>query len=121
MVFMSMRDEDTTYTLLLICQIARIRDHQIDTKHFIIGEHHSDINHNQIVAVLDDHHILSDLSQSSERDESNFFCCQGTKNLLTTPVVCSIAIGLFSIDVSISTPAPADRSKRQISESSKTR
>src|SRR5437764_15114643 len=92
MVFMSMRDEDTTYTLLLIREIARIRDNQIDSKHFIIGEHHSDINHDQIVAVLDDHHIFSDLTQSSERDESNFFCCQGTKNLLTTPVVCSTAI-----------------------------
>src|SRR6266487_3054142 len=64
-IFVTVSNEDTTYTRLLIGQIVRIGNNQIDTKHFIVGEHHPYINNENVVSVLNDHHILSDFSQTS--------------------------------------------------------
>ena len=84
MVLVTMGNQDTTYTLLLISQVTCIGNNQINAKHFLIGKHHSNIDNDDVVTVFNDHHILANFSQPSERDKSNFFCCQGTKNLLTT-------------------------------------
>src|SRR5579872_5482199 len=84
MIFMAVGDKDAANALFFVVQVARIGDNQVNAKHFIIGEHRTRINNHDVVAIFDDHHILSDLSQSSERDKSNIFCCQSKKNLLTT-------------------------------------
>src|SRR5450755_1443276 len=89
-IFMTVSNEDTAYTRLLVCKIARIGNNQVDTKHFIIGEHHPGINNDNVVTVLNDQHILSDLSQTSEREKSNFFYCQGIKDLLKPHHMCSL-------------------------------
>ena len=86
MVFMSMGNKNAVNALLFVREIAGIGDNKIDSKHFIIGEHQPRINNDDIVAVLNDHHILSDFPQASQRDKSNIFCCQSKKNLLTTPI-----------------------------------
>src|ERR1700694_5606603 len=84
MVFVTVRDKNAANALLLVVQVARIGDNQVNAKHFVVGEHRTRINNHDVVAIFDDHHILSDFSQSSERDKSNIFCCQSKKNLLTT-------------------------------------
>ena len=65
MVFMSMGNKNAVNALLFVREIAGIGDNKIDSKHFIIGEHQPTINNDDIVAVLNDHHVLSDFSQAS--------------------------------------------------------
>src|SRR5947209_4438402 len=60
MVFVAMGDEDATYTVFLVVEVACIRDNQVYTEHFLIGEHDPSINNNDVIAIFDDHHILSD-------------------------------------------------------------
>ena len=84
MVLVTMSDQDTAYAVFLITQVARIGDNQVYTIHLIVREHHPGVNNHYVVAILNDDHILSDFSQPSQRDDSDFICCQGTKNLLTT-------------------------------------
>src|SRR5438552_1944072 len=86
MIFMSMGNKNAVNALLFIHEIAGIGDNKIDSKHFIVGEHQPAINNDDIVAVLNNHHVLSDFPQASKRDKSNIFCCQSKKNLLTTPI-----------------------------------
>src|SRR5436305_7660003 len=79
MVFVAVRNEDTANVLLLVAQIARIGNNKIDAEHLLVGEHHSGIDNDDVVTILYDHHILSDLPQTSYWDQSNIFCCQGIK------------------------------------------
>ena len=106
MVFMAVGDEDTTDTVFFVVEVTGIRDNEIDTEHFFIGEHHPGINNDDIIAIFDDHHVLSDFPQSSQLDESNIFCCQGKKNLLYYTEMCSsIAVTIcFYISSLLSSP-----------------
>src|ERR1051326_5745099 len=93
MVFVSMSDKDAVDALFFVVQVASVGDNQVNAKHFLIGEHRTRINNHDVVPIFDDHHILSDLSQPSKGDQSNIFCCQGKKNLLTTSI--SVALLKF--------------------------
>src|ERR1700694_2959759 len=110
MVFVTVRDKNAANALLLVVQVARIGDNQVYAKHFIVGEHRTRINNHDVVTVFDDHHILSDFPQPSKRDQSNIFCCQSIKNLLTTSFyvallkICSIVV----FDVSSLLPSPTE-------------
>ncbi len=68
MVFVAVRDEDAANVVLFVVQVARIGDNQVNAKHFIVWEHRARIDNHDVAAIFDDHHILSDLSQPSERD-----------------------------------------------------
>ena len=61
MVFMAVGNEDSSYTVFFVVEVRCIRDNQVYTEHFIVGEHNPSINNDDIVTVFDDHHILSDL------------------------------------------------------------
>src|SRR5437588_8741095 len=106
MIFMTMRNKDAANALLFVVQVARIGDNQVNAKHFIIGEHQPGINNDDVVTILYDHHILSDLSQSSKRDQPNLFCCQSIKNLLTTSFYVALLNTYFVVfDLSSLLPA----------------
>ncbi len=60
MVFVTVSNDYATYTVFLIIKITGIRNNEIDAKHFVVGKHNSSIHNDDIVSVLDDHHILSD-------------------------------------------------------------
>src|ERR1700680_4046794 len=110
MVFMAVGDKDAANALFFVVQVARVGDNQVNAKHFVVGEHRTRINNHDVVAIFDDHHILSDFSQPSKRDKSNIFCCQSIKNLLTTSIyvallkICSIVV----FDVSSLLPSPTE-------------
>src|SRR5260370_21654294 len=97
MVVMSVCNKNAVDALRFVCEIAGIGDYKIDSKHFIIWEHQPRINNDDIVAVLNDHHILSDFPQASQRDKSNIFCCQSKKNLLTTSIYVAFFCMYFCI------------------------
>ena len=97
MVFMSVGNKDAVNAVLFVRELTGIGDYKIDSKHFIVGEHQPRINNDDIVSILNDHHVLSDFPQASKRDKSNSFCCQGKRNLLTTPIY----VALFCIFICI--------------------
>ena len=39
MVFMTVRDNDTSYPLFSFRYVAEIRNYQVDAQHFFLGEH----------------------------------------------------------------------------------
>ena len=65
MVFMAVSDEDATDAVFFVVEVTGIRDNEIDTEHFFVGEHNPGINNDDIIAIFDDHHVLSDFPQSS--------------------------------------------------------
>src|SRR5579883_6949 len=65
MVLVTVSNEDAPYVLLFIAQIARIGNNKIDAEHLLIWKHHAGIDNDDVVTILYDHHILSDLSQAS--------------------------------------------------------
>src|SRR5579859_3768487 len=107
MVLMSMSDKDAADALFFVVQVARIGDNKVNAKHFIVGEHRTRIDNHDVVPIFDDHHILSDFSQSSERDQSNIFCCQGKKNLLTTFVYVALLKVCFIVVYDLSSLLPS--------------
>ena len=111
MIFVAVRNEDTANVLLFVAQIARIGNNKIDAEHLLVGEHYSGIDNDDVVTILYDHHILSDFPQASQWDQSNFFCCQGIRNLLTTPLYVALLKVLYVLSLSISTSVFVYRSK----------
>jgi len=50
----------------VFAQIIDVWEDQIDAEHFGFGEHHATIQHNNVIAVLDDPHIAADLTGATE-------------------------------------------------------
>ncbi|MBA7588367.1 hypothetical protein ES708_30422 [subsurface metagenome] len=60
MVFMAMGNNDTSYLLLILHKVADVGDYQVDTQHFLPGEHKTGIDNHDVVLVLNRHHVLAD-------------------------------------------------------------
>ena len=69
MILMAVRNEIAAELFLIVLQIARVRNHQIDARHILARENRSDIHHNQIVLILINRHVLADFAQAAQRDD----------------------------------------------------
>jgi hypothetical protein len=66
MVFMPVGDDDAAQLGFMFKQVADIGYEKVDAEHLILGEHHAGIDNDDVVAVLDGHHVLADLTESAE-------------------------------------------------------
>jgi len=67
-VLVSVGDDDGAHLVLLVAQVAEIRDDVVDPEHVVLGEHDPGVDDDDGVPRFEGHHVLADLSQSSERD-----------------------------------------------------
>ena len=61
---MAMCDHNPTDFIDLIHEITKIWDDVINTQHIVFREHDPSIDNEDVLPILDGHHVLSDFSQS---------------------------------------------------------
>ena len=74
MVLVSVSDEQSPDTALVLDEICGVGDNQINAVHVPVREAHAAVHHDDLSAVLVDGHILADLVEAAKRDDFHFFC-----------------------------------------------
>src|SRR5581483_634403 len=64
------RDEDRAQVLPVVDDVAHVRDHQVDPEHVLGREHEPAVDGDDVVAVLEEHHVLADLAETAEGDHA---------------------------------------------------
>lgn len=67
-VLVTVREEHRTQLLLVVSQVAEVRDDEVDSEHLFFREHQSGIDDDDVVAVFDQHHVAADFAQATKRD-----------------------------------------------------
>ncbi len=70
MILVGVSDQEGADLLSVLAQVGDVGDHQIDPEHLLIGEHESTVDDDDVVAILEDVHVLADLPHASEGDDS---------------------------------------------------
>ena len=70
---MPVGDEDAPDLALVLDEITHIGDDHVDAVHIVIREPHAAVYHNDVVAILIDRQVLTDLIQTAQRDDFQFF------------------------------------------------
>ena len=68
-ILVAVRQHDGLDLILVLDEVADVRDDEVDAEHVLIREHQARINDENLVIHADDCHILADLPQASERDD----------------------------------------------------
>ncbi len=58
----------------LSLQVAEVGDDQVDAPHIVLGDHHPDIDDQDVAAVLVQRHVLADFPQAAQGDDAKFLC-----------------------------------------------
>src|SRR3954451_4170757 len=70
MVLVGVRDEERPDVLLLVAEVRDVRDDEVDPEHLFVREHEPAVDDDDVVAVLEDVHVLADLPHPAERDDA---------------------------------------------------
>ena len=73
MVLVPVRDHNRAYFVLVFNQIAEIRNDNINPQHFVIRKCQTRIQHHNIVSITEYRHVFTDLPQTSQGDDLQFF------------------------------------------------
>ena len=73
MVFMAMGNQDAPDFIAMFPQIGEVGDDDINSRHPFIGEGHAAVDDEDVVAVLEDGHVLADLPHSAQGDHFKHF------------------------------------------------
>src|SRR5438132_9025784 len=77
MVLVAVGDEDRPKVLATLDDVADVRDHKVDAEHILGRKHESAIDGDDVVAVLEQHHVLADFAEPAERDHAQLFAGHG--------------------------------------------
>ncbi len=69
-VLVAVGEEDRLELLAVLFDVSNVRDHEVDAEHLLLREHEAGIDGDHVVAVLEQHHVLADLSQTAKRDNA---------------------------------------------------
>ena len=72
-VLMSVGDKDAPNLLLVLNEIADIRDDYVDAVHIVVGKAHAAVHHHDVAAVLVNREVLADLVEAAKRNDFQFF------------------------------------------------
>ena len=73
MVFVAVGDEHTSKLFLIGDQVGKVRDHQIHTVHILFREAYAAVYHDHILAIFQNGNIFTDLIQSAQGNNLQFF------------------------------------------------
>src|SRR5436305_1960922 len=71
-------NDDAAHLVAALFQVGDVGDDQVDAQHRLLGEHEAAVDHDDVVAVLEGHHILADLFKAAQRDGAQFRLCQSS-------------------------------------------
>ena len=77
-VLVAVGDKEAPQLPLVFHQIGKIRDHQVHAVHVLLGEAHAAVHHDHILAVFQDGDVFTDLIQTAQGDNFQFFCQKNT-------------------------------------------
>ena len=67
-------------------EVGDVGDDEVDAEHLLVGEHQAAVDDDDVVAVLEDVHVLADLAHPAERDDAERLGFTG-HGLKVTPCV----------------------------------
>ena len=70
---MTMGNDNSPHFIFVFNQVTHIRNDQVDAEHVIVRKCQTGIDDNDIIAVLDNGHVLTDFAQASQRNYKKFF------------------------------------------------
>src|SRR5690606_28718740 len=71
MVLVAVAEDDRPHPSLALDEVGDVRNHQVDAKHFVVGEHDAAVEDEDFAVLLDGPEVLSDLTGPAERKERN--------------------------------------------------
>ncbi len=71
MVLVAVGDEDGADTIFLVLQVGRVGEEQIDPEHFFLGEPEPHVDDDDVLAALEDGHVLADLADAPEENDAH--------------------------------------------------
>src|SRR5205085_2226374 len=69
-VLVAVRDDDPLDVVDAVAQVAEVRQHEVDADHLGGREAQPDVDDDDRVLVLEDHHVLADLAQPAQREDA---------------------------------------------------
>ena len=81
-VFVAVSEQNGAKTVLVLAQVRDIGNHDVHAQQLGVREHDAAIDHDHVVAVLEDHHVHAELAQASEGYRSQLIACGWDASLL---------------------------------------
>ena len=69
-VLVGVGDEERPDLVAVLLEIGDVGDDEVDAEHLLVGEHEAAVDDDDVVAVLEDVHVLADLPHPAERDDA---------------------------------------------------
>ena len=70
MVLVGMGDQERLDVGAALLEVGDVGDDEVDAEHLLVGEHEPAVDDDDVVAVLEDVHVLADLPHPAERDDA---------------------------------------------------
>ena len=68
-VFMTVRDHDRANAVGVFGQVVEVGDDHLDARHVVLREEYAGVDDDDVLAHLEDHHVLANLSEPAERQD----------------------------------------------------
>ena len=88
MVLMTVRDDHAANAIAVGLQIGNVGDNHIHAIEILIRETHAAVDEKNILTILVDSQVLSDLTQTAKRYDFQFIRCHSILLLFITRTVC---------------------------------
>ena len=69
-VLVGVGDEERPDLVAALLEVGDVGDDEVDAEHLLVGEHQPAVDDDDVVAVLEDVHVLADLPHPAERDDA---------------------------------------------------
>ncbi len=70
-VLVAVRDHDPAHLVHVLEDVGVVGQDQVDPGMVFVGEHEAGVDDDEVLAVLDDRHVLADLVKPAERDDAD--------------------------------------------------
>ncbi len=66
MILVAVRQHNRAHMLAMLLEIRNVGDDEVDSQQFGLREHHAGIDHDDVVAVAQRHHVHAELAETTE-------------------------------------------------------
>ena len=70
MVLVPVRDDEGVDVIFVLTQVGEVRQHEVDAEVLVSREGKARVDDDDALVAFDHHHVLPDLAQAAERDQS---------------------------------------------------
>ena len=67
-IFVRVRQHDGAHHSLVLLQVGDVRDDDVHAEQFLLGEHQARVDHDDVVAGAQRHHVHAEFAQSAQRN-----------------------------------------------------